>query len=130
VADLVVDEGGDHGGLVAEAFAQAARGVVFAAAFPDGELAGGADAALAGIEAEHDFAEGDLVEMSSITALTFSLWLRPLAKAPAFIASGCQTGRRSSRCPCRPANLVPAVADGGQRAADEAADDSLISARP
>ena len=43
----------------AEAAAQAAGDVVFAAAFPGGELAGGADAALAGIEAEHDFAERD-----------------------------------------------------------------------
>ena len=45
--------------LQAEAFAQAAGDVVFAAAFPGLELAGGADAAFAGIEAEHDFAEGD-----------------------------------------------------------------------
>ena len=62
MADLVVHEGGDDGGLVAEAFPQAAGRVVFAAAFPDGEVAGGADPAFAGIEAEHDFAEGDLVE--------------------------------------------------------------------
>jgi hypothetical protein len=34
VTDLVVHEGGDDGGLVAEAFPQAARGVVLAAAFP------------------------------------------------------------------------------------------------
>ena len=62
VADFVIDEGGDDGGLVAEAFPQAARGVVLAAAFPGGEMAGGADAAFAGIETEHDFAERDLVE--------------------------------------------------------------------
>jgi hypothetical protein len=62
VADLVVDEGGDDGGFQAEAFAEAAGGVVFAAAFPDLEVPRGADAALAGIEAKHDFAEGDLVK--------------------------------------------------------------------
>ena len=62
MADLVVHERGDHGGLVAEAFPQAARGVVFAAAFPDLEVAGGADPAFTGIETEHDFAQGDLVE--------------------------------------------------------------------
>jgi len=62
VADLVVDEGGADGGLQAEALPEAARGVVLAAAFPGGEVAGGADAALAGIEAEHDLAERDLVK--------------------------------------------------------------------
>jgi len=54
------------GGFQAEAFAQAAGGVVLAAAFPDLEVAGGADAALAGIEAEHDFAEEDLVEGAGV----------------------------------------------------------------
>lgn len=57
VSDFVVDERGDDGGFVAEAFAEAAGGVVFAAAFPSLELAGGADAAFARVEAEHDFAE-------------------------------------------------------------------------
>ena len=47
--------------LQAEAFAQAAGDVVFAAAFPDLEFAGGADAALAGVEPQHDFAERNLV---------------------------------------------------------------------
>jgi hypothetical protein len=62
VADLVVNERGDDGGFQAEAFAETAGGVVFAAAFPDLEIPGGADAALAGIETKHDFAEGDLVK--------------------------------------------------------------------
>src|SRR5205823_4766378 len=57
VADLVVDEGGADGGLVTEAFPQAARRVVFPATLPDREMPGGADAPLAGIEAEHDFAQ-------------------------------------------------------------------------
>ena len=38
MADFVVHERGADGGFVAETFAQAARGVVFAAAFPRGEL--------------------------------------------------------------------------------------------
>jgi hypothetical protein len=62
VADLVVNERSDDGGFQAEAFAETAGGIVFAAAFPDLEVPGGADAALAGIEAKHDFAEGDLVK--------------------------------------------------------------------
>ena len=36
------------------------------AALPDREMARGADAALAGIEAEHDFAEGDLVKGATV----------------------------------------------------------------
>ncbi len=60
VADFVFGEGGDDGGFEAEAFAEATGDVVFAAAFPGAELAGGADAAFTGIEAEHDFAEGDV----------------------------------------------------------------------
>ena len=61
-ADLVVDERRADGGAQAEALAQAAGDVVFAAAFPDLELARGAHAAFARVEAEHDFTEGDLVE--------------------------------------------------------------------
>ena len=60
-ADFVVGKGGGDGGLQPEAAAQAAGDVVFAAAFPDLELAGAADAAFAGVEAEHDFAEGEQV---------------------------------------------------------------------
>ena len=46
-ADVVVGERGADGGLEAEAAAQAAGDVVFAAAFPGLEFAGRADAALA-----------------------------------------------------------------------------------
>ena len=60
--DLVVHEGGGDGSFQAEAFAEAAGGVVFAAAFPSRERAGGSNAALARIEAEHDLAERDLIE--------------------------------------------------------------------
>jgi len=62
MADLVIDQRGADGGFVAEAFAQAAGGVVLAAAFPGGEGAGGADATLAGIEPEHDFPKRKLIE--------------------------------------------------------------------
>ena len=61
MTDLVVHECGTDGGFAAETFAQAARGVVFATAFPRGERARGADAAFARIKSEHDFAERDLV---------------------------------------------------------------------
>ena len=59
--DLVVGERGANGGLEAEAAAQAAGDVVFAAAFPDLEFAGRADAAFARIEPEHDFAQRNQV---------------------------------------------------------------------
>ena len=61
VADFIIDEGGADSCSQAEAFAQSARGVVFAAAFPCGELTRRADAAFTGVEAQHDFAEGDLI---------------------------------------------------------------------
>jgi len=60
-ADGVVGERGGDGGAQAEAATEAAGDVVFAAALPDLELAGGVDAGVAGIEAEHDFAEGEAV---------------------------------------------------------------------
>ncbi len=58
-ADWIVGERRDDGGAFAEAFAEAAGDVVFAAAFPDVEGARRMDAAFAWIEAEHDFTEGD-----------------------------------------------------------------------
>lgn len=64
VADFIIDEGGDDCGFVAEAFAEAARGIVFAAAFPDVELACGTDSSFTWVESEHDFTEGDLVELA------------------------------------------------------------------
>ena len=57
--DGIVGKGGHDGGAFAEAFAEAAGDVVFAAAFPDVEGARRVDAAFAWIEAEHDFTEGD-----------------------------------------------------------------------
>jgi hypothetical protein len=61
VADFIIHKGGANGRAEAEAFAQTARSVVFAAAFPSGELTRRADAAFAGVEAQHDFAKGDLI---------------------------------------------------------------------
>ena len=58
LAHLVVREGGQHTGVQAKALVQAAHDVVFAAALPGLELAGGADAPLAGVQPQHDFAQG------------------------------------------------------------------------
>ncbi len=63
-ADGVVGERGDDGCLEAEAAAESAGYVVLAAAFGGDELACGGDAVVAGIEAEHDFAEGDEVPLA------------------------------------------------------------------
>ena len=60
-ADGVVGERGGDGGAQAEAAAQAAGYVVFAAALPNLELARGVDAHVAGIEAKHDFAQAEAV---------------------------------------------------------------------
>ena len=57
-ADGVVGERADERRAQAEAAPQAARHVVLAAALPDLEGARGRDPALAGIEAQHDLAEG------------------------------------------------------------------------
>jgi hypothetical protein len=56
-ADGVVGERGGNGGAQAEAAAQAAGDVVFAAALPNLEMARGMDAVLAGIEAQHHLAQ-------------------------------------------------------------------------
>ena len=60
-ADVVVGERRADGGLEAEAASQAARNIVFAAALPGLEFAGGADAAFAGVEPQHDFAQRNQV---------------------------------------------------------------------
>ena len=58
---------GADGGFQSETFAQAARDVVFAAAFPRFEFAGRANASLAGVEPQHDFAERKLVVSVFVT---------------------------------------------------------------
>ena len=60
-ADGVVRERGDDGGVEAEAALQPAGDVVLAAALPHLERARGVDAEVAGIEPQHDFAEGHAV---------------------------------------------------------------------
>ena len=60
-ANGIVGQSSGDGGAEREAAAQASGHVVFAAAFPDLEVASGVDAAFAGIEAEHDFAERETV---------------------------------------------------------------------
>ena len=62
LADLVVGESGQHGGLQAEAAPQPADNVVFSAALPGLELAGRADPAVTRIEPEHHFADGNGVK--------------------------------------------------------------------
>ena len=60
-ADGIVGERGGYSGAQAEAAAQAAGHVVFAAALPGAKVARGVDAHVAGIEAKHDLAEADAV---------------------------------------------------------------------
>ena len=60
-AHRVVGQRGHDGGVEPEAALQPARDVVLAAAFPDLEGAGGVDAAIARVEAQHHFAQGDAV---------------------------------------------------------------------
>ncbi len=62
VAHRVVHEGGDHRGALPEAAFEATGHVVLPAALPRPELAGGVDAEVAGVEAQHDLAEADEVE--------------------------------------------------------------------
>src|ERR1700722_13744309 len=59
-----------------------------------------------------------------MTALTFSAWLRPKAKEPELMASGCQT-RKKKQVSCLSLGRVatPTAREGGQRTADVAGDD-------
>ena len=56
----------DRSGVHAEAFPEAADHVVLSAALPDTEGARRADASLAGVKAEHDFAEGNRVKSALV----------------------------------------------------------------
>ncbi len=60
-ANGVVSKRGCDGGAQAEAATESASDVVFATALPHGEVASGVDAAFAGVETEHDFAEADTI---------------------------------------------------------------------
>ena len=98
-ADLVVDEGGDDGGAQAEAAAQAAGDVVLAAALPRRELTGRADAALAGIQPEHDLAERHCVPPAFAAGRRSKVTL-PLMPRPA-------GNRRTARRRCRRCDPSP-----------------------
>jgi hypothetical protein len=64
MSHVVVGKGSANGGFQAEAPAQAAGDVVFAAAFPNLEFTGAADAIFARIKPQHDFAERHHVELA------------------------------------------------------------------
>jgi hypothetical protein len=57
--DIIFGKCRHHSGAFAEAPTHTASDIVFAAAFPGLELAGGADATITGIETQHDFPEGN-----------------------------------------------------------------------
>jgi hypothetical protein len=60
-ADVIVGEGGANGGFESETAAETACDVVFAAALPNFEFARGPNATFAGIEPQHNLAEGDQI---------------------------------------------------------------------
>ena len=60
--DRIVGKGGDHRGTQTETATQTAGDIVFAAALPDVEFAGGVNSPLARIEPEHDFTEADFIK--------------------------------------------------------------------
>ena len=64
MSHVVVGQGSANGGFQTTAPAQAAGDVVFAAAFPNLEFAGTADATFARIKPQHDFAERNHVVLA------------------------------------------------------------------
>jgi hypothetical protein len=62
----ILRQGCCNGRAQLKAAPQAARHVVFAAALPRREVAGGMDAALAGIKAKHDLAQADALPAAGI----------------------------------------------------------------
>ena len=83
IAHVVLGKSCHDAGLHAEAAAQAAGHVVLAAALPDVEAARRAHAGLAGIKAQHDFTQGNLV----IHALALVLQFQIHCHRPPFIMS-------------------------------------------
>jgi hypothetical protein len=61
-ADIVIGEGAEQGSAQTEAATESTGHIIFPASFPSAERSGGADAAFAWIESEHDFAHGNLIE--------------------------------------------------------------------
>ncbi len=78
----IVGEGGDHGGAEAEAAAEAPGHVVFSAALPDVEGAGGVDPAFAGVQTEHDLAEAEFIEKAGFCGLVFDHGIFPYMYVP------------------------------------------------
>ena len=68
-SDRIVGERRDDGGVQAEAAAEAARDVVFAAAFPRAEFARDRDAKISGVEAQHHFAQTDQIPSAAFSWL-------------------------------------------------------------
>lgn len=68
-SDFVINESGEDGSALTEAAAESTGDVVFATAFPGLKLPGGADAAIAGIETEHNFTHRDNVVGAAISGL-------------------------------------------------------------
>ena len=76
VADFAIGNGRDHRRPQSEAAAQAAGDVVFAAALPNLELAGGADASVARVQPQHDFAQRQGVPAAGRAGLMESVILQ------------------------------------------------------
>jgi hypothetical protein len=60
-ANVVVCEGCGDGGFQAKATPQASGHVIFSATFPYFKGASGADSTFSGIEAKHDFSQGNKI---------------------------------------------------------------------
>jgi hypothetical protein len=67
MADFIIHQRRADGRFIAETFAQPARRIIFAAAFPRGKVAGRANPPFSRIQPQHDFAQGNLV----VTAARF-----------------------------------------------------------
>jgi len=79
-ADGVLGQGGGDGSAQAKAAAQAASHVVFAAALPGLKVAGGVDAALAGIKTEHDLAQAQAIQRRGKSGMrSFSIVFQELS---------------------------------------------------
>src|SRR6266849_666744 len=90
-ANGIVCEGRSDGGVEAETTLQSARNVVFAATFPRAELAGGRDPLVAGIEAQHDFAEAHQVPGAG--TLRFDVQRRHGVRCSWMVLPQCATDR-------------------------------------
>ena len=72
-ADFIVSESGKDNCTHAKAAAQSADDIVFSAAFPGLEVTGSTDPALAGIQAEHNFAERSSIITTFLSRFEFQI---------------------------------------------------------